>query len=102
MRSHHERWDGRGYPDRLAGEATPLLARVLAVADAFDAMTTRRPYNTNHVKTPDQAFVEVERCSGSQFDPKCAAAFMAVKDKVMEAIKMSRNTGTFFVNMDGE
>jgi putative nucleotidyltransferase with HDIG domain len=102
VRSHHERWDGRGYPDRLAGEATPLLARVLAVTDAFDAMTTRRPYNTNHVKTPEQAFVEVERCSGSQFDPKCASAFLAVKDKVMEAIKMSRNTGTFFVNMDGE
>ena len=74
VRSHHERWDGRGYPDGLAGEAIPLLARVVAVADAFDAMTTRRPYNTNQVKTPEQAFAEVERCAGTQFDPKCAAA----------------------------
>ena len=98
VRSHHERWDGRGYPDKLAGEAIPLLARVLAVADSFDAMTTKRPYNTNHVKTPEQAFVEVERCNGTQFDPKCAVAFLAVKDKVLETIRSSRTTGTFYVN----
>ena len=92
VRSHHERWDGNGYPDRLAGVAIPLLARVLAVADSFDAMTTRRPYNTNHVKTPDEAFAEVARCSGTQFDPDCARAFLAVKDQVLEAIQMSRLT----------
>ena len=92
VRSHHERWDGNGYPDRLAGVAIPLLARVLAVADSFDAMTTRRPYNTNHVKTPDEAFAEVARCSGTQFDPDCAKAFLAVKDQVLEAIQMSRLT----------
>ena len=92
VRSHHERWDGKGYPDQLAGVAIPLLARVLAVADSFDAMTTRRPYNTNHVKTPDEAFAEVARCSGTQFDPDCAKAFLAVKDQVLEAIQMSRLT----------
>jgi putative nucleotidyltransferase with HDIG domain len=102
VRSHHERWDGRGYPDKLAGEAIPLLARVLAVADSFDAMTTKRPYNTNHVKTPEQAFAEVERCSGTQFDPTCAKAFLAVdKDKVIEIMRASRTTGTFYVNSEG-
>jgi putative nucleotidyltransferase with HDIG domain len=98
VRSHHERWDGRGYPDKIAGEAIPLLARVVAVADSFDAMTTKRPYNTSHVKTPEQAFMEVERCSGAQFDPKCAHAFLAVREKVMETLRSSRTTGTFYVN----
>jgi putative nucleotidyltransferase with HDIG domain len=100
VRSHHERWDGRGYPDKLAGDAIPALARVLAVADSFDAMTTKRPYNTNHVKSPEQAFAEVERCAGSQFDPKCAQAFLAVREKVVEAMRSSRTTGTFFVALD--
>lgn len=101
VRSHHERWDGRGYPDKLAGEGIPLLARVVAVADSFDAMTTRRPYNTNQVKTPEEAFAEVAKCAGTQFDPQCAAAFGAVKEKVYEAMRVSRNTGTFFVNLGG-
>jgi HD-GYP domain-containing protein (c-di-GMP phosphodiesterase class II) len=101
VRSHHERWDGKGYPDNLAGEDIPLLARVVAVADSFDAMTTRRPYNTNHARTPEEAFAEVTRCAGTQFDPQCAAAFVAAKEKVYEAMRMSRNTGTFFVNLGG-
>jgi HD-GYP domain-containing protein (c-di-GMP phosphodiesterase class II) len=99
VRSHHERWDGKGYPDRTAGEAIPLLARVVAVADSFDAMTTRRPYNTAHVKTPEEAFAEVERCSGAQFDPKCAQAFLSVRDKVLDTLRSSRTTGTFYVNV---
>jgi putative nucleotidyltransferase with HDIG domain len=102
VRSHHERWDGRGYPDKLAGEAIPLLARVVAVADSFDAMTTRRPYNTNSVKTPEQAFVEVERCRGTQFDPQCADAFLAVKEKVLESLRASKTTGAFYVNAAAE
>jgi HD-GYP domain-containing protein (c-di-GMP phosphodiesterase class II) len=99
VRSHHERWDGRGYPDRLAGENIPLLARVLAVADSFDAMTTRRPYNTNHIKTPDEAFAEVARCSGTQFDPKCAEAFLAIKEKIIDAMRLHGvfASGTFIV-----
>jgi HD-GYP domain-containing protein (c-di-GMP phosphodiesterase class II) len=99
VRSHHERWDGRGYPDALAGEGIPLLARVVAVADSFDAMTTKRPYNTGHVRTAEQAFMEVERCSAAQFDPKCAHAFLAVREKVVEAMRSSRTTGTFYVNV---
>jgi HD-GYP domain-containing protein (c-di-GMP phosphodiesterase class II) len=100
VRSHHERWDGKGYPDGLAGEAIPLLARVVAVADSFDAMTTKRPYNTSHVKTPEEAFAEVERCAGSQFDPRCARAFIAAREKVIEAMRMSKTTGTFYVNVE--
>jgi putative nucleotidyltransferase with HDIG domain len=100
VRSHHERWDGWGYPDGLAGDAIPLLARVVAVADSFDAMTTKRPYNTNQVKTPEEAFVEVQRCAGSQFDPRCAHAFVSVREKVVEAMRMSKATGTFYVNVE--
>jgi len=80
VRSHHERWDGKGYPDGLAGEAIPLLARIVAVADAFDAITSDRPYRKGLV--PDVGFAELARQSGKQFDPACAAAFLAVSDQI--------------------
>ncbi len=70
---HHERWDGTGYPYRLCGEAIPLEARVLSVADAFDAMTSRRPYRP--ALSLEQALIELERCSGTQFDPALASTF---------------------------
>jgi putative two-component system response regulator len=54
IRSHHERWDGTGYPDGLRGEEIPLLARILQIADVYDALTTARPYKPAH--TPDEAF----------------------------------------------
>jgi len=73
---HHERWDGRGYPYGLRGAGIPLEARVLAVADAFDAMTSSRPYRPALERTV--ALEEVERCAGSQFDPRVAAAFLEV------------------------
>jgi diguanylate cyclase (GGDEF)-like protein/putative nucleotidyltransferase with HDIG domain len=74
VRSHHERWDGGGYPDGLAGEETPILARLLAVADAFSAMTTSRPYRTG--LDWSQALSEIEAGSGTQFDPQMARAFV--------------------------
>ncbi len=80
-RSHHERWDGKGYPQQLAGEAIPPLARIVAVADAFDAMTSTRPYRKG--MAPDAAFAEVEKQIGHQFDPKCAEAFLAIRDQVV-------------------
>lgn len=87
VRSHHERWDGGGYPDKLAGEAIPLLARVVAVADAFDAMTSNRPYHENKKgKPPSWAFAEVERQAGKQFDPVAAAAFVAMRDEIVRAM----------------
>lgn len=74
VRSHHERFDGRGVPDGLAGEAIPLEARIAAVADAFDAMTSGRPYRP--VRTLESAVAELERHAGTQFDPRCLEAFL--------------------------
>ena len=71
---HHERWDGTGYPSGKAGEEIPLEARVLAIADAFDAMTSDRPYR--RALTHEEALAEVERCAGTQFDPELARIFL--------------------------
>jgi putative nucleotidyltransferase with HDIG domain len=73
---HHERWDGKGYPSGKAGEEIPVEARVLAVADAFDAMTSDRPYR--RALSRAEALAEVERCSGTQFDPEIARVFLEV------------------------
>lgn len=70
---HHERLDGQGYPHGLAGDAIPVEARVVTVADAFDAMTTHRPYR--RALTVEAALEELRRCTGSQFDPQVVAAF---------------------------
>jgi diguanylate cyclase (GGDEF)-like protein len=75
VRSSHERWDGGGYPDGLAGEEIPLAARVIAVCDAWDAMTTDRPYRA--ALSRDEARRELERCAGTQFDPAVVAALVA-------------------------
>jgi HD-GYP domain-containing protein (c-di-GMP phosphodiesterase class II) len=91
VRSHHERWDGQGYPDGLAGESIPRLARVVAVADAFDAMTSDRPYRKGMPAAA--AFAEVERQSGRQFDPECAAAFLALREAIRQEMELS-GTGT--------
>lgn len=71
---HHERWDGGGYPTRRAGAETPIEGRLLSVADAFDAMTSTRPYRP--ALTLDAAVEEVRRCAGSQFDPEIAEVFL--------------------------
>ena len=70
---HHERWDGTGYPERLCGDEIPLGARIIFVADAYDAMTSDRAYRGR--LTPREAIEELERCSGTQFDPEIVAAF---------------------------
>jgi HD-GYP domain-containing protein (c-di-GMP phosphodiesterase class II) len=72
---HHERWDGGGYPTRRAGAAIPLEGRILAVADAFDAMTSGRPYRPS--LSVSEAADEIRRCAGTQFDPDVADAFLA-------------------------
>jgi putative nucleotidyltransferase with HDIG domain len=74
IKHHHERYDGKGYPDGLSGEKIPLLARLIAVADTFDAMTTDRPYRK--ALTVDEALKEIRHCSGSQFDPEIASVFI--------------------------
>jgi putative two-component system response regulator len=74
VRSHHERLDGSGFPDGLAGDAIPLPARLVAVVDAFDAMTTNRSYRTS--RPAADAMAELERCAGRQFDPDVVQAFV--------------------------
>jgi HD-GYP domain-containing protein (c-di-GMP phosphodiesterase class II) len=82
VRSHHERWDGKGYPDGLGGEAISPLARIVALADAFDAMTSDRPYRKG--MKPEIAFAEIERQSGKQFDPVFAAGFLAIRECILQ------------------
>lgn len=84
VRSHHERWDGKGYPDGLAGEDIPVAARVFAVADTLDALTTDRPYRPG--RSIPEARAIIAEISGTQFDPMAAAAFAAVPDHVLEQI----------------
>jgi putative nucleotidyltransferase with HDIG domain len=74
VRHHHERYDGRGYPDHLMGEEIPLGARIVAVAEAFDNMVSDVPYR--RARTVEDAVAELRRCSGTQFDPKVATAFL--------------------------
>lgn len=76
---HHERWDGRGYPDELAGESIPLLARMIAIADSFDAMVSERPYGK--VLSREEALAELKRCAGTQFDPSLAAVFIRLQSE---------------------
>jgi putative nucleotidyltransferase with HDIG domain len=90
VRNHHERWDGKGYPDGLAGEEIPRLARILAVADAFDAMTSDRPYRKG--MAAGAAFAEVEKQSGKQFDPECAAGFLAISDRILQEMRRGSTT----------
>jgi HD-GYP domain-containing protein (c-di-GMP phosphodiesterase class II) len=85
VRSHHERWDGRGYPDGLAGEAIPSLARIVAVADAFDAMTSDRPYRKG--MPADVAFAEVRKQAGLQFDPAYAEAFLNIRSQLVQELQ---------------
>ncbi|HOR12694.1 MAG TPA: HD domain-containing phosphohydrolase, partial [Clostridia bacterium] len=78
--SHHERWDGKGYPNGLSGKEIPLLARILTVADAYDAMTQNRPYRKalSHEKARD----ELKKNSGTQFDPQIVAIFLEYLEQV--------------------
>ena len=79
--SHHEHWDGSGYPSRLQGEAIPLTGRIIAVADAFDAMTHARPYKSAY--SVRHAVAEIKRCRGTQFDPQVVDAFMTLDHRAL-------------------
>lgn len=80
-RCHHEKWEGSGYPDQLAGEAIPLPARLMAVADVYDALTTQRPYK--EAMPHAQAVAIIEQGSGSHFDPDIIAAFLRIQDRFL-------------------
>jgi putative two-component system response regulator len=86
-RSHHERWDGRGYPEGLQSETIPLEARITSVVDVFDALTHERPYK--HAWPVEDAIGEILRCSGTNFDPAVVEAFLAEHSK-----------GSIMVNVD--
>jgi HD-GYP domain-containing protein (c-di-GMP phosphodiesterase class II) len=83
--AHHERWDGRGYPRGLRGEEIPLGARIFPLADAFDAMTTRRPYRD--AISVQEARLELQRGSGTQFCPSAVDAFMCIATEDLEAVR---------------
>jgi HD-GYP domain-containing protein (c-di-GMP phosphodiesterase class II) len=78
IRHHHERYDGRGYPDGLSGKRIPLLARILAVVDCFDAMTSPRPYRTAASRA--SALRALERAAGTQLDGRLVELFLEVMD----------------------
>jgi len=84
VRCHHERWDGTGYPDGLAGEEIPLVARVFAVADVIDALTTDRPYRLG--LPLDEARAMISGASGAHFDPDVVAAFESITDERLRQI----------------
>jgi ribonuclease P protein subunit RPR2 len=86
IRHHHERWDGSGYPDKLSGEAIPFSARIFAVADTFDALTTNRPYRK--ASTIAQARVIIYQASGTHFDPDVIEVFKSLPDAVLERIRL--------------
>jgi len=85
IRSHHERWDGGGYPDRLSGEAIPLLARITAVADVYDALTSSRSYRK--AMSHEEAMRLIIKESGSYFDPQCVSAWVELVDEKREFIQ---------------
>lgn len=85
VRSHHEHWDGQGYPDGLAGEQIPLEARVFAIADTFDAITTDRPYRP--AATLAAARESIGEGSGTQFDPAAVEALARIPDEALERIR---------------
>jgi HD-GYP domain-containing protein (c-di-GMP phosphodiesterase class II) len=91
IRHHHERLDGHGYPDGLSEEQIPLEARILAVADSYDAMTSDRPYRSplSHAA----AAAELRRCTGTQFDLQCVEAFLGLLGDASELVLTSHAQG---------
>jgi HD-GYP domain-containing protein (c-di-GMP phosphodiesterase class II) len=83
VRSSHEHWDGGGYPEGLAGEEIPLGARIVLVCDAYNAITSDRPYRP--ARSHEESIAEIERCAGEQFDPRVVRAFVAVLGEPSEA-----------------
>ena len=82
IRHHHERFDGKGYPDGLSGESIPFSARILTVADSFEAMTSDRPYRK--ALSFEKAMAEIRRCRGTQFDPAIVDAFLILSPAIKE------------------
>jgi putative two-component system response regulator len=90
--NHHERWDGKGYPNKLAGNTIPMAARVAAVADVFDALTTERPYK--RAWSPNEARDFITKEAGRQFDPQCVAALLSGWREILDVYELSRKAET--------
>jgi polar amino acid transport system substrate-binding protein len=82
IRHHHERWDGKGYPDGLSDDDIPLGSRILGIADAFEAMTSERPYKK--ALTLEEAIEELKGCSGTQFDPKLVEIMVSIIEEELK------------------
>ncbi len=83
IKHHHERWDGRGYPDKLQGENIPFSARIIAIADTYDAMTSTRSYRK--ALSHEIAIQEIQKCAGAQFDPVLASKFVEIEQTIKAA-----------------
>src|SRR5205807_1284607 len=88
--THHERWDGTGYPHGLREATTPLAGRIVAVADAFDALTHERPYK--EAWSVEEAVAELQRCAGTQLDPTIVDAFMGLRSDSLAAAVLGART----------
>jgi response regulator RpfG family c-di-GMP phosphodiesterase len=97
IRSHHERWDGKGYPDALKGDEIPLSARIIAVADSFDAMTTDRPYRKG--MTLEDARMEIQQQAEFQFDPEIVRSFIDAWEEIREFAGKAKAINTLESNM---
>jgi cyclic di-GMP phosphodiesterase len=86
--THHERWDGSGYPAGLAGEDIPLVGRICAVCDVFDALISSRPYK--HAWPVNAAFAEIERETGHHFDPRLARLFLELAPELLDELGLDR------------
>jgi putative nucleotidyltransferase with HDIG domain len=84
IRHHHEMFDGSGYPDCLGGDKIPLGARIIAIADAYDTITSDRTYNK--ARTPAEALMELKRCAGAQFDPDLVRLFIELSERHLSAV----------------
>lgn len=99
VRHHHERWDGTGYPDGIAGERIPVEARILSVCDAYDAMTSARSYRAS--RDHEGALEEVARSAGSHFCPQAAGAFLTLPEPFFQAVRAPRpGSSEFFPSAD--
>jgi len=91
VRNHQERWDGNGYPDHLVHEGIPVAARIIAIAEAYDAMIREHPYQT--IRTPEEALKELWRCTGTQFDPEMVRIFATMLAKQPDRYRVLQAVG---------
>ena len=93
-RHHHERWDGKGYPDKLKGEEIPLVARIMSIVDVYDALTSERPYKKPYSHEKSMALIVAD--SGTKFDPALVEEFVNISEKIRDCLKNKEKNGNQF------